>query len=141
MKKDIAPLFCFVGDFVTGIEKEIKSQSLGSCSKRRKSTCVSELRESEIITLILMFQDSPCRNFKCFYQSYLQLYQGEFPKMPRYEHSVNLIPRVLGLLSLLLYVLFSPGKRRGSIEIFHPWPCANRTVCAEIKSSKGLPAV
>lgn len=122
MKKDITNLFCFVDDFVQGIQEEIKSQSLPSL---KKTTRVPDLTDSEIVTIILMFQESPCRNFKYFYQSYLQLYKQEFPKMPRYERFVSLMPRVLYLLMLLLYSLLSPGKGIGfmdatSLAVCHP---------------------
>ena len=52
-------------------------------------------------TIMLMFQESPCRNFKYFYKSYLQQYKPEFPKMPNYERFVALMPRILYFLTLL----------------------------------------
>jgi transposase len=125
MKKDITELFCFVDDFTSGIEKEINSHLLSTSPHRKKPTRTPDLRESEIMTIALMFQQSPCRNFKYFYQSYLQLYKEEFPQMPSYERFIALMPRVLHLLILLLYSLFSPGKGMGyidatSLTVCHP---------------------
>jgi len=123
VKKDIIELFCFVDDFAKDIEKEVKTHHLPKA--KQHLTRVPGLTDSEIMTILLMFQDSPCRNFKYFYKSYLQLYQSEFPKMPCYERFVALMPRVLYLLVLLLYCLFSPGKGLAyvdatSLAVCHP---------------------
>ena len=130
-------------DFVQGIQEEINSQSLPSL---KKITRTPDLTDSEIVTITLMFQESPCRNFKYFYQSYLQLYKQEFPKMPSYERFVSLMPRVLHLLTLLLYSLLSPGKGIGfmdatSIAVCHPKRISRNKVFKEIaalgKTTKG----
>ena len=125
MKKDITELFCFVDDFAKDMEKEIKNHQLQQTSISRQPTRVPGLTDSEIMTILLMFQESPCRNFKYFYKSYLQLYHSEFPKMPCYDRFVTLMPRVLHLLVLLLYCLFSPGKGIAyvdstSLAVCHP---------------------
>lgn len=111
MKKDITNLFCFVDDFAQLISAEWKAYLLEQGKPIRKPTRIPELTESEIMTISLLFQESPCRNFKYFYQSYLQLYRKEFPKLPSYERFVSLMPRVLCLLLLLLHLLLVPGKR------------------------------
>jgi|HubBroStandDraft_3_1064219.scaffolds.fasta_scaffold111857_2 hypothetical protein len=117
MKKDITNLFCFVDDFVQGMSQEWKAYLLEQAGQPiRKPTRIPELTESEMMTIILMFQTSPCRNFKYFYTSYLQLYAGEFPKLTSYERFVSLKPRVLCLLVLLLFVLLTPGKRIAFID-------------------------
>lgn len=115
MKKDITSLFYYIDNFANGLNETIKSQALASPTKK-SPTRVPELHESEIMTIILMFQDSPCRNFKYFYQSYLTLYKAEFPHMPTYERFVSLMPRVLYLLVILLYSLFSPSKGLNYID-------------------------
>ena len=112
MKKDITNLFCFIDDFVQGMTHEWKAYLLEQVGKSiSKPTRIPELTESEIMTIILLFQQSPCRNFKYFYTSYLQLYKGEFPKLTSYERFVSLKQRVLCLLVLLLCVLLVPGKK------------------------------
>lgn len=88
MKKDITELFCFVDDFAKGIAKEVKSYQLKDNKLLRRPTRTPGLTDSEIMTIILMFPESPCRNFKFFYKSYLQLYHPEFTKMPCYDGSV-----------------------------------------------------
>ena len=105
MKKDITHLFCFVDDFVQGVGAvQLEDQ-------KRKPTRVPQLTDSEIITILLLFQQSPSRHFKFFYHSYLQLYCPEFPKLPSYERFVALIPRVFGIMTVLLSVLLKRGGK------------------------------
>ena len=101
MKKDITRLFCLVDDFLKALEEKRKKKQIEDGKKPRKPTRTPGLTESEVATIVLMFQESPCRNFKYFYKSYLQQYKPEFPKMPSYERFVALIPRILYFLTLL----------------------------------------
>ena len=91
MKKDITRLFCLVDDFLKELEEERKKKKIEDVKKPRKPTRTPGLTESEITTIILMFQESPCRNFKYFYKSYLQQYRPEFPKMPRILYFLTLL--------------------------------------------------
>lgn len=115
MKKDITGLFYNIDNFATGLNEEIKAYAISS-NKTKSLTRIPGLHESEIMTIILMFHESPCRNFKYFYQSYLQLYKAEFPLMPTYERFVSLMPRVLYLFTILLYSLLSPDKGLNYID-------------------------
>src|SRR4051812_19965753 len=101
MKKDITDLFCFVDDFSSSLQKELQSYQLTN-QEYRIPTRTCGLSESEIMTVIILFQESPCHNFKYFYQSYLQLYKQDFPGLPSYERFITLMPRVLHLLVILL---------------------------------------
>ena len=124
MKKDITSLFYNIDNFAKGLNEEIKAHALSTNNKQSK-TRIPDLHESEIMTIILMFHESPCRNFKYFYKSYLQLYKAEFPLMPTYERFVSLMPRVLYFLTMLLVCLLS--KNNGinyidstSLAVCHP---------------------
>ncbi|MCR4623564.1 MAG: IS982 family transposase [Alphaproteobacteria bacterium] len=98
---DITRLFCLVDDFLKALEEERKKKQIEDGKKPRKPTRTPGLTESEVATIVLMFQESPCCNFKYFYKSYLQQYKPEFPKMPSCERFVALIPRILYFLTLL----------------------------------------
>lgn len=76
MKKDITKLFGLVDDFSSAMQKEMASHQIAS-GNNRLSTRVSNLDESEIMTVLILFWQSPCRNFKYFDKSYLQLYITE----------------------------------------------------------------
>ena len=104
MKKDITEAFCMIDDFVQEYKKLMNSvQIQGKKSTVRKKTRVPNLTESEIICIVLLFQLSPCKNFKYFYNSYAQLYKSEFPSMPCYERFVTLKPRIIHIMMVLLY--------------------------------------
>lgn len=125
MKKDITDLFVFVDDFVKGLEKDHYTRQLQSSYKKSLPTRIPGLSNSEIICILLMFQNSPCRNFKYFYQSFLQLYQSEFPRLPCYHRFITLMPRIIGHLIILLYSLLSPGNGTAyvdatSLAVCHP---------------------
>jgi hypothetical protein len=79
MKKDITALFCFVDDFVKFSDKWISNSYLPIS---RKLTRTPEISYSEILTIVLLYHRSPCKNFKYFYISYLQLYKAEFRMIP-----------------------------------------------------------
>ena len=66
MKKDITNLFCFIDDFSSKCKKEMDKRSI-SDGTSVNPTRVPGLYESEIITIIILFQQSPCNNFKCSY--------------------------------------------------------------------------
>ena len=63
MKKDITNLFYCIDNFAEGLEEEMQMHALSSSAKRLP-TRVPGLCESEIMTIILLFHDSPCRNFR-----------------------------------------------------------------------------
>ncbi len=61
-----------------------------------------EISYSELLTIVLLYHQSPCKNFKYFYMSYLQLYKSDFVTLPSYTRFIALKPRVLNYLVLLL---------------------------------------
>lgn len=144
MKKDITGLFCLVDDFVKSYNQELAKHQIG---KQRQPTRVTRLSESEIITIILLFQQSPCKNFKFFYQLYLPLYQKEFPSLVSYPRFVALMPRALMGLCLLLH--FSCVSSQGvsyidssSLAVCHPKRISRNKVFKGIaalgKTTKGF---
>ena len=112
VKKDITELFSFVDDFFKAANEFIQSQQLPS-DRIRKPTRVPELHMSEIITIILLFQHSPCKNFKYFYKGYLPLYQKDFPHLCSYNRFIELKPRALPYLILLLHWLMEQAEKTG----------------------------
>ncbi len=93
MKQDITELFVFLDDFCKQYELILKTNILPSS---RKITRIPGLQISEIMSVLLLFQKSPAKNFKFFYQSYLQLYKSEFPNLPSYNRFIELQQRCLG---------------------------------------------
>lgn len=102
MKKDIIELFCFVDGFCKMIEKDITKARIEEGKTIKKLTGIPELTMSEIMTIMLMYQQSDSRCFKRFYKETMPMYHREFPKMPTYERFAALMPRTLYLLVILL---------------------------------------
>lgn len=87
MKKDITELFCNIDDFCKALDCYEKSTKIGTS---RRPTRVPELTISELMTIIILYHNSPCKNFKYFYNSFLQLYRPEFPKIVSYQRFTEL---------------------------------------------------
>ena len=110
MKKDITDLFCFVDDFCEQYKKYSQSQTLLS---NKRLTRIPKIETSKIMTIILLFQQSPSKNFKFFFMSYLQQYRSEFPNLPSYTRFVELQQRSLGHFYAFLMILCAITKRTG----------------------------
>lgn len=67
MKKDITECFAFVDDFCKQYESFLASQTL---PPQRRPIRIPDLATSEVMTIILLFHQSPAKKFKYFYNSY-----------------------------------------------------------------------
>lgn len=113
MKKDITELFAFVDDFYNAAKEYLNKAVISDGAKQKKQTRVTEMRESEVITIVLLYHQSPCKNFKYYYKSYVQLYKSEFPKLVSYERFVQLKPRILQYLAMLMDWLIHQARSTG----------------------------
>jgi hypothetical protein len=146
MKKDISSLYCFVDDFIKVADQWISRAFLPTTNKNL--TRSPEISHSEMLTIVLLYHQSPCKNFKYFYMSYLQLYKLEFPNLPSYTRFIALKPRVLTYLVLLLEWYIRQARSTGisyidatSIAVCHPKRISRNKVFAGIaalgKTTKG----
>jgi transposase len=103
MNHNITELFCFVDDFCKAFDVETAKYRLSQ--KSRKPTRIPRLTNSEIITILLMFQTSYMKNFKRFYLRCMEKHRSEFPGMPSYERFLTLKPRVVQILTALFLCL------------------------------------
>lgn len=110
MKKDIIEQFVFLDDFCKQYNFFIDKNIL---PKDRELTRTPGLSISEIMTIILLFHQSPAKNFKFFYQSYLQQYRSEFPALVSYNRFVELQQRCLGHFYALVMILCALAKQTG----------------------------
>ena len=128
MKKDITELYCFVDDFCRISESWINEKLLAKES--RKPTRIASLSHSEILTIILLYHQSPCKNFKYFYISYLELYKKEFTNLPSYSRFIILKSRILMHLVLLIEWYSCEAKASG-ISYIDSTPlavCSNKRI-------------
>ena len=103
-------MFVFVDDFCKHFELILQENTLPSS---KKTTRVPGLTTSEIMSIVLLFHQSPAKNFKFFYTSYLQLYKLEFPNFPSYNRFIELQQRCLGHFHALLMILCAMTKQTG----------------------------
>ena len=99
--ENLLDLYCDVDDFVKKFLPEWKKH-LASAGKiqRNRSTRMSE---SEIMALLIHFQQSRYRDFKSYYLQHVLFYlKKEFPNALSYQRFVALIPRVFVLLMAYL---------------------------------------
>lgn len=109
----LAPLieiFCDIDEFYKNYAKESEKKLLPlPRGKRQRKT---ELSESEMMTIMILFHLSHYRTFKDFYiDCVLGQLSGEFPKAVSYPRFVALMPRLLAPLTA--YALSRTGKHTG----------------------------
>lgn len=137
MNKNITELFCLIDDFCNAADKNFAEKFLPS---GKKPTRTPGITYSEILTIILLYHQSKCDNFKVFYVHYVKsLYGSAFSKLPSYDRFIALKPRVLWYLMLLLQWYCAQAKMTGisyidatSIAVCHPKRISRNKVFAEI---------
>ena len=94
----ITEIFCIVDEFCKEYEEVIEKHLLGNKSKRPFT-----MSQSEIITIMIVFQLSGFRTFKHFYQFYVQKHMtNEFPKTVSYNRFTELMQQHIMPLTLFL---------------------------------------
>jgi len=111
--------------------------------RRRQAT----LSDSEIMTILIYYQFSKCRDFKAYYTLHVVgKMQHDFPSLVSYSRFVRLIPRVIHKLALFLHCSFDSPTGIAYIDsteipVCHKKRIANHKVFAGKasigKSSKG----
>jgi hypothetical protein len=127
MKKDITELFLFVDDFCKGCDEYMAHHLLESGTAVKRPTRHPQMSMSEVMTIVLLYHQSWCKNFKSFYKFCLPLYESEFPNLLSYERFVELKPRCLPYLSILIQWLCAQSKHTNiafvdatSLAVCHP---------------------
>lgn len=104
-------IFCEIDDFCKEISYYTQHKLLPNpnASRRGPRCCLSD---SEIMTILILFQSSGYRHFKYFYQGFLAVYwQQAFPHLPSYQRFIELMSRVI--FPLTLFTQLRTGKRTG----------------------------
>lgn len=109
MPYNITALFFVLDEFCKAYE-EWEKHRLIDTGKQRHRSC--EMSLSELLTIMVLFHFSPCKNFKYFYLYHLsQFHKSDFPRLLSYNRFVQLMPRLFIPLSILLQNLF--GEKTG----------------------------
>lgn len=105
----LVALFCSVDDFCQVHLPLLNARSLPCEGKRNRRRSLSQ---SEIMTLLIAFQQSQFRCFKAFYLGFVSAYWKQaFPRLVSYNRFIEFVPSVLTLLADYLKSLL--GKCRG----------------------------
>jgi transposase len=98
----ILDLFCSVDAFWQEFEPLWEREQVAAGKRRRRRA--TRLHPSEIMTILILFQQSGYRTFKGFYTQHVQQQlTHEFPQLVSYTRFVELMPRVLVPLAVYLH--------------------------------------
>ncbi|NRB10097.1 MAG: IS982 family transposase [Rickettsiaceae bacterium] len=112
MKKCITTVFYLLDNFCKEYEKWQNKNLLPQNGIRKRE---GKLRLSELLTIVLYYYLSPCKDFKNYYLYYLSSkYKGYF-KLPCYSRIVQLMPRLILPLSIVMQIL--SGRETGTYYI------------------------
>src|SRR5215213_9161548 len=107
---NILTVFCEIDDFCKVFEPRFNQMLLESGSRQRCKPC--GLRNSEVMTLLVMFHISGFRNLKTFYKGFVcQYWRREFPELPSYNRFVERERDVL--IALWCYLHLKRGSCTG----------------------------
>src|ERR1700749_1222815 len=94
-------LFCFVDDFCQAFIPAWNQHLLETGLKRRNRA--SRLTDREIMTIFILFHQIGFRNFKGFYQHYVNVHlKAYFPGLVSYTRFIALLKSVLVPLCVLM---------------------------------------
>lgn len=97
----ILDVYCSVDAFWQVFAPLWEREQVAAGRRRRRAT---HLSPSELMTILILFQQSGYRTFKGFYTQYVQTHlRAEFPQLVSYPRFVALIPRVLLPLAVYLH--------------------------------------
>jgi Transposase DDE domain len=96
-------LFCSVDAFWQRFEPLWERELLASGKRHRRRA--TRLHPAEILTILILFQQSGYRTFKGFYLEHVCIHlRKEFPRLVSYTRFVDLMPRYLVPLAVYLHV-------------------------------------
>jgi hypothetical protein len=110
MKKDITVLYYYLDEFCKLYKEfeKIKLLPKNENSRNREGT----MNIAELLTIVIYYHLGPCKNFKVYYLYYLpQHHKGCFKKLISYNRMVQLMPRLLVPLSIIMN--FLKGEETG----------------------------
>lgn len=122
----ITELYCQVDDFCIEHTEQIKSQLIESGQKRQRE---GKLSLSEIMTILITFQQQSYRQFKAYYEFYVKVvFKKEFPTLPSYNRFIELLPRAIYPMLCFLNQLLGKHQGVGFIDSTKLSVCDNRRI-------------
>jgi hypothetical protein len=107
MSMSIFDLYCSVDSFWQRFEPRWERELLASGQRQRRRA--TRLHPAEIMTILILFQQSGYRTFKGFYTQHVRAHlRSEFPQLVSYTRFVDLMPRFLVPLAIYLHTQLGP---------------------------------
>ena len=104
MTYNITALFVCLDEFCKSFEEWEKYRLIDTGKKRRRSC---EMSLSEMLTIMVLFHLSLCKNFKYFYLFHLSHFHSkDFPKLLSYSRFLQIIPRLFFAMFVLFQSIF-----------------------------------
>ena len=95
-------LFCNVDDFCLVYEQYLEQQRIGQSRGKRGPKPALSL--SEVMTIIIHFQQSNYHHFKAYYIEHVQVHlPSEFPSLVSYNRFIELMPDGIAVVCLLVH--------------------------------------
>jgi hypothetical protein len=133
----VSDIFCIVDEFCKNFEQTTKNFIIG-----KRSTRPSTMSNSEVISILILFQMSGFKCFKHYYIHYVQRHmQAEFPKTVSYNRFIELSQGVI--MPLTIFLKTCCGGACTGISFVDSTPirvCKNKRIKAN-KVFKGIAAV
>lgn len=102
MKKCITTIYYLIDNFCKEYQKWEQNKLIPS-GKKRNRAC--KLSLSELLTIVLYFYLSPCKDFKNYYLHHLQSKYKNYFQFVSYVRVIQLWPRLIMPLSLMMHIL------------------------------------
>ncbi len=99
MNKIMTEIFCFVDEFCKFYETEVQKIHLTSGKVAKKPTRKPMLSLPEIVTILIMYSFSPCKNFKFYYLAWVS--KKDFPNKVSYQRFIDLQPRAMLIIAAI----------------------------------------
>jgi hypothetical protein len=134
----ITQIYCDVDDFCRTFIPEWQKQQLIQGDKKRQRA--PRMSYSEMLSILVCYQESGYRTFKWFYQRLVQVsWREAFPKLLSYNRFIELLPRLL--VPLTAFMLSRCGSPQG-IAFIDSTPlavCKNIRIPPATKPSRNRP--
>ena len=124
----ITEIFCAVDEFCKEFDKEVDKKSLMSSDGKPRRYRKASLSDSEIMTILIVFQFGSFRNFKHYYLFFIKQHlKSDFPNAVSYTRFVELQSRVF--FQMMFFLNLSAFGRCSC-------PCGTKSCCVKGASSR-----
>ncbi|KJV85716.1 transposase [Orientia tsutsugamushi] len=102
MKKCIITVYYLIDNFCKIYQDWERKRLIPSSNQRNRD---GKLSLAELLTITIYFYLSPCKDFKNYYLYYLRYKYKEYFCLPSYSRIIQLLPRMLLPLAVLMHYL------------------------------------